>query len=106
MTRFLGALLVLVLFFTGTAQAFFSPKGPVDRKAGHRTELTDQVVSPGLRQSRFVGRITGRIAFRIINGFLSNEPDFRSSLVQAVFLLGVFDMMSTDGEFPVNSTPE
>lgn len=57
----------------------------------------NQVSTPINGRVGFLGAMIGRVSTRVINGFLSDErrePKFPPTILQAVFLMGVMDIMS------------
>jgi hypothetical protein len=88
--------LILCIFLSAySTQAFSQPKFIVGRRAGIPTEVNAApVVEPRAGRVALLGGVVGRFTNRIIDGFLSDEHDFKATVLQAVFLLGVIEMVS------------
>lgn len=65
---------------------------------------TNQISAPMNGRVGFLGAMIGRVSTRVINGFLSDErgePKFPPTILQAVFLMGVMDIISDN--YPYSS---
>lgn len=88
-------LLLCVFLAAGSTQAFSPQNVVVFRRAIRQTEANAvQVVEPRAGRVGILGRVIDRFTNRIIDGFLFDEHDSKSTVVQAVFLLAVIEMIS------------
>jgi hypothetical protein len=95
MMRRLVKFIFCIFLSACSAQAFSQPKFVVGRRAGIPTEVNaGPVDEPRAGRVALLGGVVGRFTNRIIDGFLSDEHDFKSTVLQAVFLLGVIEMVS------------